>query len=86
MLSNDGVSGMPQAIVPAGVWFGSRLVDPGGYALVGCTVAPGFDFKDFQMANRDVLVERFPDHSRWIESLTRNSKPIITYGWYSLGS
>ncbi len=71
ILSNDGVSGMPQAIVPAGVWFGSRLVDSDGFALVGCTVAPGFDFNDFQMANRDVFVERFPEHSTWIESLTR---------------
>ena len=72
ILANDGVTGVPQAIVPAGVWFGSRLVDPNGYALVGCTVAPGFDFVDFEMAGRDAFSKQFPPHSKWIESLTRS--------------
>lgn len=44
----------PQAVVPAGAWFGAMLAPDapdGGYALVGCTVAPGFDFADFELAD-----------------------------------
>jgi predicted cupin superfamily sugar epimerase len=72
VLSNRIGHGLPQAIVPAGVWFGSRLVDPEGFALVGCTVSPGFDFGDFEMADRAQLQSAFPVHTKWIESLTRS--------------
>jgi predicted cupin superfamily sugar epimerase len=61
-----------QAVVPAGVWFGSRPVQGGAYALVGCTVSPGFDFQDFEMANRKDLLKEFPDHHGIIEQLTRD--------------
>ena len=71
ILHNDPSGGHPQAIVAAGTWFGSRLQDPGGYALVGCTVAPGFDFSDFEMANREALKSAYPEHADWIDSLTR---------------
>jgi predicted cupin superfamily sugar epimerase len=60
-----------QAVVPAGCWFGSRLEDPKGYALVGCTVAPGFDFADFEMADRECLLVEFPQHAEIILRLTR---------------
>jgi predicted cupin superfamily sugar epimerase len=60
-----------QAVVPAGQWFGATVERPGGFALVGCTVAPGFDFKHFEQAERSALVERFPHHRAVIESLTR---------------
>ncbi len=40
---------VPQAVVPAGAWFGAGLKEGKGYALVSCTVAPGFDFEDFEM-------------------------------------
>jgi len=43
-------AGFPQAVVPAGVWFSATVDHPGGYALVSCTVAPGFDFRDFELA------------------------------------
>ncbi len=61
-----------QWTVPAGVWFGSRPLgkEPGGYALLGCTVSPGFDFADFEMAERAELVARFPLFSQLIEQLT----------------
>ena len=72
VLSNELGHGLPQAIVPAGVWFGSRLVNPDGFALVGCTVAPGFDFGDFEMGNRGQLQSAFPVHEKWIASLTRS--------------
>ncbi|HYG16513.1 MAG TPA: cupin domain-containing protein, partial [Bacteroidia bacterium] len=54
-----------QCTIKAGSWFGSR-VENGGYALVGCTVAPGFDFADFELANRDVLLQQFSHHEKLI--------------------
>ena len=62
-----------QAVVPAGHWFGARLVSPraGAYALVGCTVAPGFDFADFQIADRENLLDEFPQHAEVIRAMTR---------------
>ena len=56
----------PQAVVPAGCWFGASVDEPGGYALVGCTVAPGFDFADFELADRDRLTRQFPEHAELI--------------------
>lgn len=60
-----------QAVVKAGNWFGSRLRDPQSFALVGCTVAPGFDFADFELARREDLIRRYPRHRQLIETLTR---------------
>jgi predicted cupin superfamily sugar epimerase len=59
----------PQAVVPSGVW---QAAVPVGerYALLGCTVAPGFDFADFEMPGRRDLVRRFPEHGAIIEALT----------------
>lgn len=62
--------GLPQAVVPAGVWFGATVDDPDGYALVSCTVAPGFDFRDFELARRDDLLARWPHEGAIIERLT----------------
>lgn len=59
-----------QAVVPAGHWFGATVDDPNGYALVGCTTAPAFDFADFELADRAKLVDRFPQHRSLIERLT----------------
>jgi uncharacterized protein len=60
-----------QAVVKAGCWFASRVKDAAGFALVGCTVAPGFDFADFELAVRSELVAAYPQHRRLIEELTR---------------
>jgi len=60
-----------QTHIPAGQWFASAVDDPTGYALVGCTVAPGFDFRDFELAKRAELVSQFPAHKQLIEQLTR---------------
>jgi hypothetical protein len=60
-----------QAVVPAGCWFGSSLRQPDTYALVGCTVAPGFDFADFEMAKRETLAAQFSQHRNIIARLTR---------------
>jgi predicted cupin superfamily sugar epimerase len=60
-----------QAAVKAGRWFASRVRDPKTFALAGCTVAPGFDFLDFELGKRAELVELYPQHRKLIESLTR---------------
>ncbi len=60
-----------RAVVKAGCWFGSRVRDAGSFALVGCTVSPGFDFEDFELAKRDELMRLYPQHRQLIERLTR---------------
>ncbi|MBV7532228.1 cupin domain-containing protein [Chitinophaga sp. sic0106] len=60
-----------QVIITAGNWFASRTEVPGGYALTGCTVAPGFDFADFELAERAPLQAAYPQHEALIASLTR---------------
>ena len=62
----------PQHVVKGGDWFGARLRRPeDGYALVSCTVAPGFDFADFVMAKRASLLRFFPQHADIVTALTR---------------
>jgi len=60
-----------QAAVRAGCWFASRVQDPDSFALVGCTVAPGFDYEDFELGKRSELVSLYPQHRKLIEQLTR---------------
>ena len=60
----------PMAVVRAGCLFGATVDDDGSYALVGCTVAPGFDFADFEMPARGELVEQYPQHQAIIRKLT----------------
>lgn len=62
---------VPQAVVPKDCWFASRVAEGGDYALVGCTVAPGFDFEDFELANRSDLLATYPQHTEIITELTR---------------
>ena len=72
LLGSDPEAGEAlQAVVKAGYWFASRVRDGKGFALVGCTVAPGFDFEDFEMAKREELVRDYPQHRKVIERLTR---------------
>lgn len=58
-----------QAVVPAGCWFAAELLDPGSYALVGCTVAPGFEFSRFELAESAQLCRDYPQHQALIERL-----------------
>jgi len=57
--------------VKAGWLFGATVNDNRTYGLVGCTVAPGFDFEDFEMPGRAQLLEQYPQHRIIIEKLTR---------------
>jgi len=59
-----------QYVVPAGSWFGASVDEPGAFALVGCTVAPGFDFVDFELADRAGLSAMYPNHQQIIDQLT----------------
>lgn len=59
----------PQGVVTGGTWFGARSL--GDWSLVGCTVAPGFDFADFEMGSRDALVAAFPHLEATIVAFTR---------------
>jgi predicted cupin superfamily sugar epimerase len=61
----------PMAVVPAESWFGARVAEGDDYALLGCTVAPGFDFEDFELPSRGELLELFPQQRELIEALTR---------------
>lgn len=60
-----------QYTVSAGNWFGSRVKQPGEFGFVGCTVAPGFSFEDFEMPTRQDLLLQFPQHKQIILELTR---------------
>lgn len=60
-----------QHMVKANTWFGSRVKKGGSFSLVGCTVSPGFDFTDFEMAKREDLIKKFPQHKSIIEAMTR---------------
>jgi hypothetical protein len=60
----------PQVVVPAGVWQGSRLLPGADFALMGTTMAPGFDFADFEPGMRGELMKRFPDQTERIRFLT----------------
>lgn len=67
---------LTQALVPAGSWQGARLA--GGphlpaehaWALVSCVVTPGFDFEDFEMGDREALLESYPGHAGLLRELT----------------
>ncbi len=62
---------LPQLVVPDGCWFASSVKNPGAHSLVGCTVAPGFDFEDFELASRGDLIQEFPEHKEIISKYTR---------------
>ena len=61
-----------QHVVPAGYWFSAAVTEKNSYGLVGCTVAPGFDFDDFVLAKRKDLIQLFPKHEAIITSFTRD--------------
>lgn len=83
MLGNQIDKGqVPQHVVPAHVWQGCRIAPaaPGtesggevqsGFALLGCTVAPGFDFADYTEGTRDLLTAQFPQFAELIAALTK---------------
>jgi predicted cupin superfamily sugar epimerase len=72
IISNDLAAGHePQLVVPAGIWQGCRLARGGRWALMGCTVAPGFDYADFELADSSELAGKHPEHTAMITALTK---------------
>lgn len=59
-----------QMVVPTGTWFGGFLNEGGKFALMGTTVAPGFEFEDFEIGNRETLLKAFPRAEKEIFDLT----------------
>jgi predicted cupin superfamily sugar epimerase len=60
-----------QTIIKHNSWFAAELSDKSSFALIGCTVAPGFDFNDFNLGKRDELVDIFPQFKELINKLTK---------------
>lgn len=60
-----------QAVVKAGCWFASQPAQQQSFCFVGCTVAPGFDFADFELAKASRLSEQYPHHKPLIQKLCR---------------
>lgn len=70
ILGNDFANGqLPQLLVPANVWQGSRLLKQGEVALMGTTMAPGFDFTDLELANYETLKKLLPEADEWLKVL-----------------
>ena len=65
-----GGDGEPHVVVPAGVWYGGRVAEGGAYALMGGTVAPGFELADFELGDRATLLAGWPAQRAIIEDLT----------------
>ena len=61
----------PQVAVPAGSWFGTALVEGASHCLVGCTVAPGFEFADFELAEGPELEAVYPAAADRIRRMRR---------------
>ncbi|MBX3240080.1 MAG: cupin domain-containing protein [Chitinophagaceae bacterium] len=82
MITNDGkletktlgnrldLNEEPQVIITANVWFAARLKNEKGFALVSCIVAPGFDFDDYELGNKNELIKAFPNIKTEIEKLS----------------
>lgn len=62
----------PQVLVPHGVWQGSRLLEPAGWALLGCTVSPGFEYEDYEGGRYQELSRDWPGQAELIRQLTRD--------------
>ena len=61
---------MLQFTIPKDSWFAARPLLEGSFTLTGCTVAPGFDFDDFEAGSREYLIKRYPQHRKLIEEYT----------------
>lgn len=74
-LGTDLAAGQrPQVVVPRGVWQGSHLLPGGQWALLGCTVSPGFEFEDYREADRATLCAAWPAFADLIRALTREER------------
>jgi predicted cupin superfamily sugar epimerase len=71
LLGTDVDNGeQPQVLIRHGAWFGAKVNQENSYTLLSCTVAPGFDFQDFELATQEQLMTVYPQHKEVIELLT----------------
>jgi predicted cupin superfamily sugar epimerase len=61
-----------QVVVPRNHWFCAYLNDSEQFSLISCIVGPGFDFADFELADRNQLIQAFPDHQDFIEKYSNS--------------
>jgi predicted cupin superfamily sugar epimerase len=59
-----------QTVIKKNNWFAAEVINKRSFALIGCTVSPGFDFSDFEIASRDYLLEKYPKHKELIFKFT----------------
>jgi len=77
LLGSDIVAGQrPQSLVPKNTWQGARLKPGGRFALMGCTVSPGFEFADYEHGDRAALSAQWPDFADTIARLTPED-PVV---------
>lgn len=70
LLGTQGSKGeVLQWTVPAGSWFGARVKDNESFTLLSCSVAPGFEFEDFELGKRRELMKQHPHLAAWIKAL-----------------
>jgi uncharacterized protein len=71
-LGLDLASGQrPQLVLSRGTWFGTELAAGAPFCLIGCSVAPGFDFADFELADAAALAQRYPTQRERISRMRR---------------
>jgi uncharacterized protein len=70
-----GAGERPQLLIPRGTWFGTELMAPASHCLIGCTVAPGFEFEDFELAAEAELELQYPAVSAQIGRMRRPEPP-----------
>lgn len=71
---NAGQDEWPQVVVPRGSIFGAVVCEADSYTLMGCVVSPGFDYRDFELLPRKMLVGQYPQYRELILKLTRDEK------------
>jgi predicted cupin superfamily sugar epimerase len=71
--TNVNAGERPQIVIPAGTWFAAELAEGASHCLIGCTVAPGFEFSDFELGAGPELAARYPAHAERIARMLRSS-------------
>jgi predicted cupin superfamily sugar epimerase len=65
---NDGQ--VPQAVIHSSKWFGGMPIEDNSFTLIGCTVAPSFEFEEFELGKKEEMIKQYPQHKNIIEILT----------------
>jgi uncharacterized protein len=63
-----------QICIKAGSYFAAENIDKTTYSLIGCTVSPGFEYNDFELADKNTLINALPQHKMIIERLSYQNK------------